>query len=229
MRSAKHGLRALGLAVLAVMGMMAFTAAGAQAALPGESTLGTFLINLGNALLATITGELLGTLSLLVAARDLKIKCTSLDVEEGKINSSTDAQAKLVLLGCLSFKHSDVHWPECQLKTLETIRLETLIKPILHGGLTYVLFEPIPPATILGVVSYKSGTPCLLPLNNPLTGSVAALVKSLDAVTQSLLFSETIQLLTGDALAFGGFPAYLNAEADMRLAGVHEGQKLGIH
>jgi hypothetical protein len=224
-----HGLKVLGLALLSAFGMMAF-AGGAQAQeLPGASSAGTFLINLGSALLATVTGKQLGTGFLLVAARDLKIECSSFDIEEGKINTSTDAQGKVVFLGCISKNHAGVTLADCQLKELETIRASALILPILHGGLTYVLFEPIPPATIFATPSYKAGTPCTLPLNNPVTGAVTALVKTLDAVVQPLLFSEAIQLLTGDKLAFGGFPAYINAEADVELTAPHAGQKLGIH
>ena len=227
MRSAKHGLRALGLAVLAVMGMMAFTAAGAQAALPGESTAGEFLINLGIPLLATFTGGLTGTASFLVEARNLKIECSSLDVPSGKFNSATDAQAELVLLGCLSFTHTGVHLSECQFKELETIRLLTLILPILHGGLVYLLFEPIPPSTVLGTPSYKVG--CILPLNNPITGSITALLKELDAVNLPLLFSHAIQLLTGDEARFGGLPMHFNAQFNYSLTGAHAGQKIGAH
>lgn len=228
MRDGKHGLKALVLTVMALLGSMAF-AGGAQGQLPGASALGSFLINLGSALLATFTGELLGPLILLVAARQLKIECMGLDVEEGKINSSTDAQAKFILLGCISFTHAGVHLPDCLFKELGMIRLSVLILPILHGGSTFLLFEPIPPSTVLSTPSYKSGTPCTLPLNNPITGSFTALIKTLDSVTQTLLFSETIQLLTADILSFGGFPAYMSAEADFKLADHPSDKKLGIH
>jgi hypothetical protein len=230
MRGMKHGIRVLGLVVLALVGTMAVGAGGAQGqTLPEASALGSFLINLGSALLATFTGELLGPLILLVAARQLKIECMGLDVEEGKINSSTDAQAKFILLGCISFTHAGVHLPDCLFKELGMIRLSVLILPILHGGSTFLLFEPIPPSTILSTPSYKSGTPCTLPLNNPITGSFTALVKTLDSATQTLLFSQTIQLLTADILSFGGFPAYMSAEADFKLADHPSDKKLGIH
>ena len=224
-----HGLKVLGLALLSALSMMAFAAVGAQAQLPGESKAGTFTVGGKAALLATVVGEQLGQGFLLVAARDLKIECSSFDINEGKINSSTDAQGKVTFLGCLSFSHAGVHLKDCQFKTLETITAEALILPILHGGLNYVLFEPIPPATIFSTPSYKSGTACTLPLNNPVTGSVTALVKTLEANPQVLLFSEAIQLLTGDKLAFGGFPAYLNATADVSASGAHVGQVIGVH
>lgn len=229
MRGMKHGIRILGLAVLALIATMVVGAGGAQGQLPGESKVGEFLVNLGPVLLVTATASQLGTGFLLVAGRDLKLECTSFDITAGKLNSSTDAAIEAVFLGCLAFSHAGVHLKDCQLKELETIRASTLVLPILHGGLTYALLEPVPPATTFATITYKSGTACTLPLNNPVAGSITALIKTLDAVKQPILFSEAIQLLTGDKLAFGGFPAYLNAEADVELSGEHLGQKLGIH
>ena len=58
MRGMKHGSRVLGLVVLALVGMMAVGVGGAQGQdLPGASSAGTFLVNLGSALLVTITGQ----------------------------------------------------------------------------------------------------------------------------------------------------------------------------
>ena len=39
----------------------------------------------------------------------------------------------------------------------------------------------------------------VLPLNNPKTGSIVGKVDVLDAVIQTILFGEAIQLLVGDA------------------------------
>lgn len=253
-----HGLKVLGLALLSALGMMAFIAAGAQAqthtelltahtnhnkaggtlnpsplASPATNTPGTFLVNLGAALLATVSVAQVGEGVLLVAGRSLEIRCTTLTLNEGKINTSTDASGKATFTGCKSFDHKTLtELKECLLKTLETIEAKALVLPILHGGENFLLFEP-QGAEPFTTVSYKPGIGCTLPLNNPVTGAVVALVEELDAVVQTILFSEGIQLLTGDVLSFGASPSYITAKGTVQLSGPHLTEpvllKLGIH
>jgi hypothetical protein len=229
MRSAKRG-RNLGLAILAMAGVMVVGATGAHGQLPAESTPGIYLVNLASALLAEITVEQVGPGYLLVPDKDLKIECESLNTEEGEINTSADASLKIALQGCLSFSLSTgKHLANCVLKTLGTIALQALVLPIAHAEESFLLLEPIPPSTALATVSYKSGTGCTLSLDNSITGSISALVGALDAVTQLGILSEGIQLLTGDKLSFEGSTAYLDANIEIKLSGGHAGDKLGIH
>ena len=253
MRNGKHGRKALVLGVMVVMGALAF-AAGAQAQTHPEllsahlahnqaggtlnpnplihgsgSTIGEYLVNLGPALLATFTAALDGNAVLLVAGRSEEARCTGLTFNGAKIDTLTDALGEAVFTGCKKFDHKALtELPTCLLKELETIRIKFLMLPILHGGEAFLLFEPLDGISF-GTISLKPGIGCTLPLNNPLTGSFTALVEELDAVTQTLLFSEGIQLLTGDLLAFGGFQAYLKATVLLALSGAHLGQKFGIH
>lgn len=228
MRDTRHGLTSIGLALLAVLGIMTFTAIGAQAQLPGASTPGAFLVNLGSALLATLAGSQMGTASLLFPSRSFKIDCTSSSVG-GKINTSTDAQLMITFSGCLTLAiPTNDHIP-CELKTLQTITMSTLVLPIAHGGESFLLLEPLPGNTSLTTISFKSGTGCTLFLNMPITGSISALVDALDAVKSLVLFNPAIQLLTGDVMSFGGHSIYVDSHVALELTGVHAGQKLGIH
>ncbi|HWN08232.1 MAG TPA: hypothetical protein VNO50_02990 [Pyrinomonadaceae bacterium] len=247
MRGAKHGIRGLGLVVLAVIGVMAFTAVGAQAqvshelhlagltnpnplASPATNSPGEFLVNLGSALLATFIGEQLGKGYLLVQARDLKIECTGFDLTNGKINSSTDASAEAIFLGCVLLTHAGLPLEGCEFKELGIIKSSYLVLPILHGGVNYLLFEPLT-GTNFTVISFKAGQGCILPLNNPKTGSIVAKVGALDAVVQTITFGEAIQLLVGDVVKYGALnnTAYLTGTVHISLLGSHFGQKLGIH
>lgn len=230
MRNRKQEIKALALAtVAAVLGTMAL-ATGAQAQLPGESQAGSFLVNLGFALLATITGQALGFIYLLALnSLNAEIRCSGLSFEEAKINNSTDASGLATFSGCKMFSMHPLFELPCQFKTLETIKISFLAKPILHGGLTYVLFEPLIAGGTFTTISIKAGTECVHPLNSPVTGSFTALVEELDAVTQTLLFSPTIQLLTGDVLKIGLNAAYIDGTVHVSLTGSHAGQKLGIH
>lgn len=225
----KARVRLLALMALTLLCATSVAVTNAHAQLPGESTLGQFLINLGAALLATIQATGIGNFSLLVAARDYEFRCTSFVINEGKIESSTDGKGKLTSMGCKSFSLSTGAALPCDLKTLETITASALVLPVLHGGQAFLLFEPQTGSTSFTIISYKSGGECPLPLNNPVTGSLTALMDALDAVEQTILFSPAIQLLTGDKLAFGGFPAYVHREVKASLTGVHAGQKLGVH
>jgi hypothetical protein len=224
MRSAKHGMKAFGLAMLTVVGMMVVGTGGAQ------GQLGQYLVNLGSALLATFQGWQVGGGLLTVKARDLKLECAALSVSEGKINSSTDASGKVEFTGCVSYSLSTgVKLADCQLKTLETITASFLALPSLVSPETYVLFESIPPATVFATISYKSGTACTLPLNNPVTGSVVMRIPFLDLYAQTGEFHPKNQELTGDKLSFGGFTAFLQGSVWTELLGTHFGQKIGIH
>jgi hypothetical protein len=262
MRNSKHGLKALGLAVMAtVLGTMAFaTAAQAQHAhelslhelsllatdhtlhllvladetnpnpLSAPGTAGSFLVNLATALLATITGEQLGKGYLLVASRDLKIECGELEINSGKISNTTDGAAEVTFKKCVANNHKGEPLKDCLFKELETIKASALVLPISHAGQSYVLFEPLT-GTEFANVKFKPETTCTLPLNNPVTGSVVAKVDALDAVTQTILFNEAVQLLNGDVLKYGVLAntAYVNGHVDLKLSGAHTGQKLGVH
>jgi hypothetical protein len=230
MRNGKHRLEALALAIMTTLGVMALGVAGAQAQLPGESKPGTFLVNLGVALLATLTGQILGVGFLLVKDKDLKIECKALDINSGKINSSTDGSAEVLFLECVARNHAGVQLADCEFKTLKTIKALVLVLPILHGGEPFLLFEPLS-GTELANVSFKSGTACTLPLNNPVTGAVVAKVDALDAIKQEILFSEAIQLLSGDVLKYSlnNNTAYLDGIADIWLTLGHNNHKLSVH
>lgn len=254
MKNGKHGLKALVLGITALLSAMAF-ASSAQAQshevllqehaihnAPGGplnpnplihgagSQPGQYLINLGPALLATLAGALEGTAVFLIAGRNLEIRCTGMFLNGTKIDTPIDALGEAVFIGCKKFDHTTLQeLPQCLFKELETIRLKFLMLPILHGGEPFLLFEPQNVGEPLANITLKAGIGCPLPLNNPLTGSFSALVEQLDAIGQTILFSLGIQLLIGDLLNFGGFPAYLTAKVRLELTGPHAGQKLGIH
>jgi hypothetical protein len=228
MRNGKHGLRALALTMKIMLAVMTFTTGGAQAALPGDSTLGSFLVNLGTPSFNNVTAKQLGTGFLLVQARDLKIECTSVDIDFGWIKTSTDAEVDVKFLGCVAKNHAGSPLKDCLFKELETIKASALVLPILHGGERFVLFEPRI-GTELANIKFKPETTCTLSLSNPVFGAVAAKVEGeLEAVVQTLVFSEAIQLLSGDILKYGALnnTAYLSGVADAEL---DSGAKLGIH
>jgi hypothetical protein len=224
MGSAKHGGRVL---VLVALGAMAFFAAGAQAQLPGESKAGSFSVNSETPSEDPITGEQLGSGYLLVQTRNLKIECTGATVNAGVINDATKAKVTVTFTGCVANNHAGAPLKGCAFKELETIKAAALALPIVHGGERFVLFEPLE-GKLITVISFKPETVCTLPLNNPVTGSVAAKVEALEGETLTPIFSEAIQLLSGDVLKYGALAntSYLNGIGDAKSA---VGFNLGIH
>jgi hypothetical protein len=256
MSNSKHGLKALLLATMAaVLGTMALAAVGAQGqthtellathakheaslnpsplSSPTTNTPGLFLFSGGTVLLATVAVSQIGTGILLVAGRSLEIRCTALNLNSGKIHTSTDGAGEATFTGCKAFDHKALtELKECKFVELETIKAKALVLPIRHGGENFILFEPLEGAKNFTIISFKEGTECPLPLNNPVTGSISALVDPETAEKlprRLILFSEGIQLLTGDKLAFGGFPSYIKAHGEIQLDGPHAGEKLDIH
>jgi hypothetical protein len=257
MRNSKHGFKALVLAMMAALGVMAFSAVGAQAQshellllakthelhllvlddetnpnpLPKPSETnspGTFTVD-GNVPAGQgLKGKQLGNGYLLVAARDLKIECTGGTVTAANVNNSTDAKATVTFTGCVANNHAGTPLKDCLFKELETIKASALALPILHGGQKYVLFEPLEGENFT-TVSFKEGTVCTLPLNNPVKGSVVAKVDALEGTVQTLLFNEAIQLLVGDVLKYGALAntSYVNGHADVEVEGVEK--ELGVH
>ena len=248
-----HGLKVLGLALLCALGAMAL-AAGAQAQthtelltahadhnksggtlnpspLTNGGTVGKFSLNLGEITLSVpITATQIGTGVLLVAGRSIEVRCTGLTLTGAAINNNTDASGAATFTGCKTFDHKALtEIATCLLKELEKITAQALVLPILHGGELFILFEPLNlVGTTFATISYKPGIGCTLPLNNPVTGSVVALVSELEGEVLGIKFSEGIQLLLGDSLAFGGFASYITAEGTVEPTEA-EHKKIGVH
>jgi hypothetical protein len=226
MKRSKHRLGVLAMAgTAAVLGVMAFSVAGAQAAgLPGLSTLGTYLVNLGPALLTPVTMKQVGMTTLSVPARLIEFKCQTSSTLEGKISTSKDAQIQIEYSECLSTFFGVAH--ACEPENNNFV-LKALVLPILHSGEAFLLFEPME-GTVLMVLPWKSEIGCPQS-NTPITGSLTASVGTLDAINPLIVFNKEVQLLTGDLLRFGTFPTYMQSHGELELVGEHAGQKLGIH
>jgi hypothetical protein len=254
MRNSKHGLKALVLSMMAALGVMAF-AATAQAQhstelhalalhaatlntnpLSDGGSAGTFSINLSGVLLAELAAKQISeTGELLVAARNLVVRCTGFSLGAGShLNTTTDAKVNATFTGCVSLSHDTLEpLSGCEFKELGTIKAEALVLAKLHGGQLYILFEPVEKEgeDTFSVPSYKGGQGCVLPLNNPITGSLVARVDAEEAVKQLVLFDEAIQLLLGDVLKYGSAlqTAYVKGHAEVELVGVHKEDTLGVH
>jgi hypothetical protein len=175
MNERKHGARLLGLLVVAALGVMAF-AASAQAVAPGFLVNGLPAGDLLPKLEGTIEAGTVGTM--LVPGLNFELNCTAFTTDEGIINTNTDAKAVLLYTGCSTLSISKL--PEeidCHVK--EPIKAEALLlptelkKPVLDGPA--ILAEKIKALVILelkgkALPGEEPITPCILPLDNTVTG-----------------------------------------------------------
>ena len=225
MRNARRRLRSLGLALMATMGLVAFMATSAQAV--------TWDIN-GAEINSneTIGGNPIGEALLLVPALNLIIHCKKVDVEAGSqiLWLPNDADVKLLFLECVTLVKG-VKSAGC---TPEILLVGALVLPILHGGIVWLLAEPLKEKKSFNVIHYNEET-CALPPLPEVTGSVVFECYTGALVRLSCSHSRVTQLIRAvpspvkeelfptDELRYGMNVALLDVEAEVFLNGARAG------
>lgn len=219
----------LRLALLAVFALMTTGVVVAQAALPGESKAGEFkVLGVPINLAVTFKGTDDDVTVFLIQGRNIDISCSEAIIEEGKFISKTEGLAKVLYGGCEVYEHNTIKKSPCHVAPSLDITLKVILLPILHGGKLFVLLEP-DGSTVFGVVTFKAGTGCALPLSTKIEGSIGSEVEEGEGVPRLLEFGEAIQKLTGDVLKFGAFDMYIKfGGLVIELSGNHEGCKWGV-
>jgi hypothetical protein len=240
MNQRKHGARLLGLLVVAALGVMAF-AASAQAVVPG------FLIakKAVGALKATAVGAQEGVGTMLVPGLNFKLSCTTMTTDAGNVEGNLIGSATLLYSGCttLSITKSpeEIH---CHVK--EPITATGILLPAeLTSGAFAVLAEKIKALITLHLKNTPVlGTdPCVLPLDNTVTGEVCFEIKAAtnDTVKPLAYTDATVQckerpaleaLTEGagvkDVVKYGAQTVTLDGAAELSLTGAHAGLTLGV-
>jgi hypothetical protein len=244
MRHSKFGLRAFGLALVAVLGLMAFSAVAAQAAnLTGGGEGGLFEILKGKVAVEAgqkVTGELEnwtdGLLHgfLLVPNSNLSLLCSGLQVLQGEFKSDTEALAEVKFTGCKAFEFNP---PKEELKEcivvskfvggeVGVVVASAIVLAKKHEKEGYVQFEP-DGGLVFTSILFEKGTACTLPAKNEIKGTLGALVQGI--ATGSLITANgTIQTLMGDLLKFGANEAIVEGNAKLKLIGKNEGCEFGV-
>jgi hypothetical protein len=219
MSYAKNGLRAFGLCLVAALGLMAFSAAGAQAT-TGWLVGGNFITG-NTAIHASAHTE--AVLSMTLFGEPVQILCTTLETEEGTLTSGTvEGLIKLKYKNCRTLINGPVSAP-C--KPVEPIEAQAKFHAILHGtpSLTYLLFEPDLSGGAFAHIKFNK--PCVLFPEVEVEGSFVAecLNESLEtmnaeALHRDLCLTDLVhhliqeapnQSLFGDGLFVNGQPAHL--------------------
>jgi hypothetical protein len=227
MRHSKLGIRAFGLAFVAALGLMAFSAIAAQAEdLTDGGAAGSFTI-LGSAALvagATFTGVQVGASKLLVPGRNLSIECKEGALLEGKFLSSTEALVIILFKKCAALVASKEteEVAGCTITNGKDITASAIILSRLHGGELFLLLHPDLGATFT-TLEFEKEKGCALPLKNNITGLISALDDNSTAVSHLILFSQAIQKLLGAKMLFGTFESFVDAHKTFSLTGFHLG------
>jgi hypothetical protein len=226
----KNGLKALGLMVVAALGLMAFMATGAQA---------NWLVN-GVELKANeavaATAHTNGILT--VPAKKLEIECTTLASKNLKLlASSATAEGEVEFSNCTTFSPPGAERKEQKnCKPGEPIKAGGKAKLILHNAQNYVLFEPTTAGGKFATITF--GELCSLTETSDVKGTLVA-----ECLTSALAHadcntseaSHLIQpapaaLFTGDKLTYGaGLEATLKGVAKVELSGESKGKPWAGH
>lgn len=236
MRHSKHVLRAFGLSLLAALSLMAVIAAGAQAEnLAG--TAGVFKIlgtTVEGAAEETATGETVENSVLIVLGLNTEIKCTAIDVTEGKIKASGDANVIILFLGCEAYAISTGELlancktvgPEPE-KLSGDIKVEALVLVLLHNSVTYIKAEPKTGATRFARIKFEAGCSLTNPID--VTGSAIFNVTQTE-VKEPVLSNpgdttagKELQSLLQAALSYGVNEAFVKGTAKVKLTGAKTG------
>ncbi len=225
MRSIKRGLKTLGLALLAAMGLMTFTAVSAQAV--------TWDIN-GAEIKAheTFTAQLKPgqTVLLLAPADNLVFHCTALDVETGLIYNSDPPKAHIsfFFLNCET-KVKGIKNPGCK---PEILLVKAILLPILHSGKIYLLAKPLEAGKPFTTYHFNEET-CALPPLPTITGSLVFQCENAAGTTQQDCKTAATPQYIGpappalfptDVLKYGLNTAETHSKAEVTLTGANIGK-----
>jgi hypothetical protein len=222
----RHGLRILGLSLVAAFSLMAVGVVAAQA----EEF--------------TIEGKTFAELkieeeefeevavsefyALKVAALNTTINCRLRTVDHPQsllLRILGGRTHRLVLLTMCTVLDAAGNELPCTVR--EPIDLRLLARRVPHAGRFYEVFEPSEEGKELGTVEFEKGTGCALPLKLVMKGSFAAETEEGERVEQGLGYSAAINKLLETKLLVGVNEATTTGTTKMTLFGANKGKKWG--
>jgi hypothetical protein len=216
----KQGSKSLAIGCLAALGLLVLGHAGAQAQefkIEGK----TFKeLEIGK---ESITGELEGTLTLLILKLNVVIKCTGGEVTDATMLPLGIGHGLLASATCNVFDHKG-NESLCEPHPFHGAGGTLLIS---HNGKTYGLLEP--PAGQPFMIKKYLGELCTLPQEAVLKGSVVGEVTQLEAVEQLLSVSPgLLTLFINDKLFYGSHEVHVTGSVLTWLTGLNKGKKWGV-
>ncbi|HEV7399052.1 MAG TPA: hypothetical protein VGN84_02160 [Solirubrobacterales bacterium] len=243
MSQGRHGIKILGLALLAAVSVMAVTAASAMAT--GEYKLEAKTFTAAGLAKESVAGT--GGLGiLLVPAIKLELHCTGADVTSSTVLLGGVAHATVLFLGCTVLKNSFCHVYPTKAEAekdsgtgLGDITASGLGLLRLHGSpvVHYLEVEGPEGGTKPFTTIFFGGAECTLPIENKVTGKTAfklpgALTPAVNQTLESI--NEATGTLLGVQLKFGLNNAFIHGgtfatptTASVHLSGANVGKTWG--
>lgn len=250
MSYAKKGLRVFGVCLVAALGLMAVSAAGAQAQtgwlVGGAFINSTRTINASiHPLNATAPVEKHLVLVTTTLGANVKILCENLTVDDGLLfnNEKAEGLAELLFSTCQTFLNGSLSGI-CKPK--EAILAKVKFHAILHNSLTYLLFEPHEAGKPFATLEFPNEE-CLLSPKREVKGDVVVecLTEDLKSMEEAsgkpdLCLSDLVNHLIREApnqklfnetggLTFNGAAAKLEGIALVFMTGTDSGKTWACH
>lgn len=225
MSNRRNGLKAIGLSFLAVLGLMAFMAGGAQANWLAELEAGKELKALTTNETVAASAHTVGKLA--VAAKKIEFRCTTLASSGLKlVASSVTAEGKVSFTGCKAFSPIGSETEQKNCKPVEPIVAGGKALVVLHETKNFVLFEPETTGGVFTTVEVPEL--CALTETSKVTGSLVAECLTFATLAKSdckvgevthLIQPTPAGLFPADVLKFGASEATLAGVAATKLSG----------
>lgn len=232
----KHGLRTLGLCLMAALGLMAFSSV-AQAA---EWYINGVTLKKTETISGKNTTEQLFEMQLGKSKNVIIFHCQKLTIDEGRIFGNEEEHPGT---GLVTFLYTScptllngIAW-SC--KPVEPIQLKARILLILHEGKTYLLVEP-DTGTSFGELGFRFGEEsclatgpitgemvyqCLEPAGTPVDCATSRVTQLLSPASSAIFNGATLPLAQG--LKWGSNLMTLNGSMALELSGVNIGKPWG--
>jgi hypothetical protein len=230
MSIAKRGPKTLGLSLIAVLGLMAFIATGAQANWEVE----------GKELTAneTVAGKGHTVWGLSVEKKNLEIQCTTTASTSTLLAKSGTAEGETKLTGCTTFSPIGSGKVNSNCKPKEPIALGFKILLILHNGNVYLLLEGKKTGGKLGTIEFSEL--CALTESSELLGSRVDECGHLIEPGHTWVFLDCANgearhyirpasrlLFLSDLFKFGSNEAEVSGITELELSGANKGKTWG--
>jgi hypothetical protein len=204
----KQGLKALGLSFVAALGLMAFTAAGAQAS--GTVTVQGLSPPFTTPIAGTIENALHANSRLLILKLNLEISCHK-GKAAGHLSNAGHGHAEIIFEHCLAKGVGQSEAEACLMENNIVAKVLALV--ILHGEANkpFIRFSPLEGESFALVLEHT----CPIPEHALIKGSVVAEIVDPELKVGSKLITTKgmLSLFTGDKLFYGANEAHLDADA----------------
>lgn len=227
----RHGLKALGLSILAALGLMTFMVAGAQAGggewlvLDKDGTALTLKELNPQSASITLTQEGIGRVYILKL--NVLQKCETVTTSNAHIVPLGHGKATITFSKCYYTDLKLVKSPSCGVKDYTINVLILLIK---HNGAGYLLFSPLTGLTFAALLN--TGEECTLPHEWEFKGHFVAKIEASPKqhlVTQLISTKGMLELFPTDTVTYGSHVTHFEFDGLVQLTGTHQGLSWGYH